>query len=69
VDFEVLLDVVDIETFAVGRGIRERRRSNGDMAKGGGENGRVEPGFGWRTARFETPKCTGTKRPASAARN
>jgi len=34
VDFEVIGDIVDIETFAVGRGIRERRRLQRRFGKG-----------------------------------
>ena len=33
-DFEVLGDIADIETFAVGRGIRERRRLERRYGKG-----------------------------------
>jgi hypothetical protein len=34
VDFEVLGDIADIETFAVGQGIRERRRLQRRYGKG-----------------------------------
>jgi len=34
VDFTVIGDIADIETFAVGRGIRERRRLERRYAKG-----------------------------------
>jgi hypothetical protein len=34
VDFEVIGDISDIETFAVGRGIRERRRLQRRYGKG-----------------------------------
>ena len=33
-DFEVLGDIADVETFAVGRGIRERRRLRREYGKG-----------------------------------
>ena len=68
-DFTVIGEITDIETFAVGRGFENGDAFSVDLVRDDGESGRGEPVSGSRTARFETPKFTGTRRPALVARN
>jgi hypothetical protein len=49
--FEILGEITDIETFAVGSGIRELARLRKFMDVGVGANARVLPGFDYLMAR------------------
>jgi len=67
--FEIIGEISEIETFAVGSSIREIARLRRVYGRGRWRSARASLPSGWRMAPCIMLKYIGTKRPESDARN
>ena len=65
--FEVVGDIMEVETFAVGSAIRELPRCAVPTAQAVGGSARGSPEYASKTARPISPRSIGTRPTASAA--
>ena len=66
--FEIVGEISQIETIAVGKRIRDLPRLRRVYGTGGGENSRGWPWFDCEAERYAARRCTGMRRMVSAGR-